>query len=76
MRLRSVVGMVVLSGVVAFCMVGIVSADEQPIAGTYRGTWTVVKFDVSPPLSSIAPLEVPVDGGGLMVDREKMVYQH
>jgi len=31
--------------------------DEAPAVpqGTYRGTWTVVKFDVSPPLRTIEP---------------------
>jgi hypothetical protein len=49
-------------------------ADDDPTAphGEYRGTWTVVNFDVSPPLREIAPLPVDEQGryGGAMVDPE------
>jgi hypothetical protein len=48
------------------------AAEDVIASAEYRGTWEVVKFDVSPPLRDIKPLPIP-DGmpyGGLMVDPE------
>ncbi|MCU0303542.1 MAG: hypothetical protein MUC56_05755, partial [Thermoanaerobaculales bacterium] len=47
-------------------------ADEAIASAEYRGTWEVVKFDISPPLRDIAPLPVPegMPYGGLMIDPE------
>jgi hypothetical protein len=47
-------------------------AAEDGVLATaeYRGTWEVVKFDVSPPLREIEPLPIPEGSpwGGLMID--------
>ncbi|MCZ7652474.1 MAG: hypothetical protein M5U13_15430 [Thermoanaerobaculia bacterium] len=58
--------------VVAALTLALAPAGAEPPAaeGLYRGTWEVVKFDLSPPLAEIAPGEIPTgpDLGGLMVD--------
>jgi len=49
---------------------GIAIADEPEVI--YRGTWEVVRFDISPPLRDIksATIEPGLPYGGLMVDPE------
>jgi hypothetical protein len=60
-----------LLGLVAWLGVSTVAAGEESTpTAEYRGTWTVVGFDVSPPLRDITPLAIPQEGtfGGMIID--------
>ncbi|HSN55348.1 MAG TPA: hypothetical protein VLT32_11780, partial [Candidatus Sulfomarinibacteraceae bacterium] len=71
--MRAIGALVVLCAVSLVVPAASVVADDAILAeAEYRGTWEVVKADVSPPLRDMQPLPVPQGSayGGLMVDPE------
>ena len=77
MRARAIGVQHVLLGIAVLCAAGVVAADDQPGVGIYRGTWQVVKFDVSPPLRSIVSRPIEYKGepdGANMVDPDSDLW--